>query len=564
MRDKTQNRLLIIGALIAGIGSASAVNIAANEQKAPDPESLFETSDKCHACHNGMTSSAGDDASIGTKWRSTIMSHSAKDPYWHAAVRREILEHPKAKEAIEDKCSTCHMPIARFVQKENNLKGEVLSNIENGMHRTDSRLSALSEDGVTCAVCHQIQSNNLGDKKSFDGGFTVDTKRPIEERIVFGPFDIADGTAEIMRSAAGFIPKQSKHMKESAFCATCHTLYTHALDKHGNEKAELAEQVPYLEWLHSDYVDTHSCQDCHMKTVEGTAPISSVLGKPREGVVEHLFKGGNFLLLRLLAKHRVEMGLSALPEELDANRKTTMAHLSSATANLSVDTSLGLLENGGLAFAVVVENLAGHKLPTAYPSRRVWLHVTVSDANGKRIFESGVLNDNGSIKGNDNDVDALRFEPHYAEITEPEQVQIYESIMGDLNGAVTTGLLSAASYLKDNRVLPSGFDKTTADKSVAVVGDAWTDGDFTAGQDRILYRVPLENAQGPFTVKAELWYQPIGYRWAMNLESVKGDEPRRFMRMYRSIPGRETAVQLTEVQAVLAQPEEPTIVTPPQ
>src|ERR1700724_1978085 len=98
---------------------------------------------------------------------------------------------------------------------------------------------------------------------------------------------------------------------------------------------------------------------------------------------------------------------------------------------------------------VFVENLSGHKLPTAYPSRRVWLHVTVRDRNGKAIFESGALNSDGSIVGNDADADATRFEPHYAEITQPDQVQIYETILGDAIGKPTTGLLTGLRYLKD-------------------------------------------------------------------------------------------------------------------
>jgi hypothetical protein len=34
----------------------------------------------------------------------------------------------------------------------------------------------------------------------------------------------------------------------------------------------------------------------------------------------------------------------------------------------------------------------------------------------------------------------------------------------------------------------------------------------------VRYSVALGAAQGPFTVQAELWYQPIGYRWANNLK----------------------------------------------
>ena len=46
---------------------------------------------------------------------------------------------------------------------------------------------------------------------------------------------------------------ESKHIRASELCATCHTLLTQALDAQGKVIGELPEQVPYQEWLHSDY-----------------------------------------------------------------------------------------------------------------------------------------------------------------------------------------------------------------------------------------------------------------------------------------------------------------------
>jgi hypothetical protein len=83
--------------------------------------------------------------------------------------------------------------------------------------------------------------------------------------------------------------------------------------------------------------------------------------------------------------------------------------------------------------------------------------VTVRDRGGRIVFESGALRPDGSIAGNDNDADKTRFEPHYREITNADEVEIFESILGDVNGQVTTGLLNGVRYLKDNRLLPSGF-----------------------------------------------------------------------------------------------------------
>jgi hypothetical protein len=151
-------------------------------------------------------------------------------------------------------------------------------------------------------------------------------------------------------------------------------------------------------------------------------------------------------------------------------------------------------------------------------------------------FESGALRPNGSIVGNDNDADPATYEPHYAEITGSHQVQIYEDILGDMNGKVTTGLLTGVRYLKDNRILPTGFDKHTQDTDIAVVGHALEDPGFAAGGHHVRYSVSIGNAQGPFTIEAELWYQPIGFRWANNLKSYDhADEPRRFNAYYDSM-----------------------------
>jgi hypothetical protein len=103
--------------------------------------------------------------------------------------------------------------------------------------------------------------------------------------------------------------------------------------------------------------------------------------------------------------------------------------------------------------------------------------------------ESGAISPNGLIQGNDNDTAATKFEPHYTEIRQPDQVQIYESIMSDPAGTPTTGLLTAVRYLKDNRLLPRGFDKASANADVAVQGGAASDADFTGGGDRVRYSV---------------------------------------------------------------------------
>jgi hypothetical protein len=265
-----------------------------------------------------------------------------------------------------------------------------------------------------------------------------------------------------------------------------------------------------------------------------------VWGVKRRNVSRHDFRGGNFLILGMLNKYRAELNVSALPQELDASVRRTVTHLQSETSRVSVDDMR--MVNGRLRATVSVRNLTGHKLPTAYPSRRAWLHVTVRDASGAIVFESGAVEPSGAIRGNDNDADAAAYEPHYCEITSADQVQIYESVMGDAKGRVTTGLLSAVRFVKDNRLLPSGFDKRSAHADIAVIGAADDDADFAGGGDRLDYSVDVRDATGPFVVRAELLFQPIGFRWARNLEARPAFETTRFVSYYDAMAKSSSVV----------------------
>jgi hypothetical protein len=191
---------------------------------------------------------------------------------------------------------------------------------------------------------------------------------------------------------------------------------------------------------------------------------------------------------------------------------------------------------------VDVANLTGHKFPTGYPSRRTWLHVTVRDRQGRPVFESGAITAAGMIQGNDNDTDAAKYEPHYDQITSADQVQIYEPILGDMNNVPTTGLLTATHYLKDNRLLPRGFDKATADKDIGVYGSAMQDGTFTSDGDRVRYVIDAPAGGGPFMTTVELMYQPIGYRWAHNLDKYEAPEPKRFVGYFNEMSSGSSVV----------------------
>jgi hypothetical protein len=498
---------------------------------APHADAFFMTSHDCLACHNGLTTPTGEDVSIGVSWRASIMANSSRDPYWHAAVRRESIDHPSAAHEIEDECSNCHMPMSRTTARAAGQPGKVFAHLPIGAGRSEE--DRLAADGVSCTICHQIGPERLGTRESFTGGFVISPPTSAGERRMFGPFDIDAGRTSLMRSATGMTPTEASHVRDSELCATCHTLYTQARGPQGKVIGELPEQVPYLEWRHSAFRKERSCQSCHMPAVSAPMRMSSVLGEEREGLGRHTFLGGNFFMLRMLNRYRSELGVEALPQELDAAAHATIAQLQRNTATISVvrtDTTGGRID-----VEVSVRNLTGHRLPTGYPSRRVWLQLTVRDRENQLVFGSGEITPSGLIRGNDNDTDAARVEPHYAEIRSEDQVQIYESVMRDINGKITTGILQATGYAKDNRLLPRGFDKATAVPDIAVIGAARDDADFTDEGDRVRYIVDTAGRAGPFRIDVELRYQPIAFRWAQNLRDYNADETRRFVRWFEAM-----------------------------
>jgi hypothetical protein len=177
----------------------------------------------------------------------------------------------------------------------------------------------------------------------------------------------------------------------------------------------------------------------------------------------------------------------------------------------------------------------------------VWLHVTVKDANDDVIFESGRPQPDGRITGDDALESDPSFEPHHELITSGDQVQIYEPVLLDSEGQVTYTLLRAVAYAKDNRLLPSGFDKHTASSDTAAYGDASTDTNFTGGGDQVTYSIRVP--EGPLTVKADLLFQSVAYEFAEDLRPDNTDLVNRFMAQYDA--SDKTPITVATVQATV-------------
>src|SRR5581483_11451891 len=198
--------------------------------------------------------------------------------------------------------------------KSEGKKAEIFSHLPLS---SDGQETAAAADGVSCSVCHQIEKQRLGTPESFNGNVVVQGTNNKNERPEYGPFAVDAGHQRIMHSSTGgFVPTQGEQIRDAGLCGSCHTLKTEALGPGGKHIGSLPEQMPFLEWQHSDYREARTCQDCHMPEVTEPVAITSVYGPPRQGMHRHEFIGGNFFLERLLNQYRDELSVVALPQEL--------------------------------------------------------------------------------------------------------------------------------------------------------------------------------------------------------------------------------------------------------
>ncbi|NBC65470.1 MAG: hypothetical protein GVY07_07440, partial [Bacteroidetes bacterium] len=106
-----KNLMIIISLPILTMALGVSINNYNTENPEPVPQIhgmdlataqqmlLFSTGDNCMNCHNNLVSPSGEDISFGSNWRASMMANSARDPYWHAAVRREVMDHPESRAA---------------------------------------------------------------------------------------------------------------------------------------------------------------------------------------------------------------------------------------------------------------------------------------------------------------------------------------------------------------------------------------------------------------------------------------------------------------------------------
>ena len=491
-----------------------------------ETSTLFRGSGNCVLCHestgNAMTWN-GIDVSPISYWRSTMMGNSSKDPLWRAMVAEEVHNFPQIQELIEKTCLRCHSPMGYT---------EAFFNGDTTYSMAQLKQDPLANDGVSCTLCHQINSDNFGSDGSYSGHYNI-----YADSVIYGPYDSSDTQFMPIWPNVNYTVEYAPHMNQSELCATCHTLFTPYLDNQGNIAGTFPEQTPYLEWKNSNYqAQNIQCQDCHMPKIYDPIKISSRGSYPdRTPFWRHTFVGGNVYMLKILKANIDSINATAEPEHFDSTIARAEHNMSENTLVLSTFSDF---QNDTLEIRVILENLAGHKIPTGIPFRRMWIHLRVEEVGGPVIFESGEWDTEGKIADYNSD-----YEPHYNIISSEDDVQAYEGVFIDVDQNVTYTLLRAAEFVKDNRIPPVGFTSSHYSyDSTGIFGDAVSDPNFNkdggnegTGMDIVTYKISGEQNK-TYRVTAEVCYQSVKPELVDHLRGISEPDITRFVDMYDAIP----------------------------
>lgn len=298
--------------------------------------SPFALSADCAQCHTNHYE----------EWRGSMHAYAMVDPVFRAIVGVRQADFNGTQDQF---CTQCHTPVGTRA-------GKVVDNFD------FDALDPVSLDGVGCATCHKVTEIH----RPYNAGQIITPEAPMQ-----GP--ISDPAANNFHASA-----VNPIFDESTFCAACHDVV---------EVSGLNIERPFAEWTESPAAAAgRNCQSCHMPEYDGIAAWNA---PPREGLHKHTFTGVDVPMLDGFVSD----------ERKDEIRAEVQALLD-GSISLRIDGAAGVVPGDQFDLFITVQNeIDAHNFPTGSTNiRQSWLEVSVTDANGTVLYESGTLDDNGDLK----------------------------------------------------------------------------------------------------------------------------------------------------------------------
>ena len=318
----------------------------------PSAEPPFELSDfeapqTCAECHPNHYA----------EWAGSMHAYSFEDPLFFTF---NFAEQESTSGALGQWCNSCHSPVGP-------LTGTTSDFFDPGS------LPDVVKAGIHCDVCHTIESPTL---------------EATEERVelAISPGDTKYGQLPGYDLGPDVHKVEQRLFYEnSSYCRPCHNVIINGLDV----------EVTYDEWENSIYAPRgdSQCQNCHMPTYAGQAAVD---GPQRERVHRHWFTG-------------VDVALTDFPDH-EANLQRVDALLKNAVT-FSINTPASVVAGDTAVIAVTVYNdKTGHAIPSGTSfARQMWVELSVADAGGDTLYQSGHLDANGDLRDASSDPDLVLF-----------------------------------------------------------------------------------------------------------------------------------------------------------
>ena len=446
------------------------------------------------------------------------MGLAGRDPIFFSQLQSETNNLPEFTTCIETTCLHCHGVMGQR-QLAIDTEGQdtegceqlfviappsqvpfgkpfALDMVTQWPNSTDNEFQeygARARDGISCTVCHHIADTDQGLEDTFTGNFVTG---PADE--IYGPYEQV--SVKPMQQATGITPRLGSQVSNSDLCGSCHNILLPVFTNEGEITGYSYEQTTGLEYDNSVFAmtgtESQSCQDCHMPThfdgkeltfeiasiesnmfppTTNRLPDSEITLTERSPYVRHTLHGLNLFINQIFQQFPLMLGyaqlvgLPAVPQtpSLITGQASMieMAQRQVATVNIK---ELSINQDGELEAVVEVTNLTGHNLPSGVGFRRVFIEFLVRDSDGNVLWASGRTNKLGAIVHGTTDIvlpseqpvkfPAIPFQPHYQTITRQDQVQIYQELIKDSAGDLTTSFLRRVTKVKGNSIRPRGYD----------------------------------------------------------------------------------------------------------
>jgi hypothetical protein len=281
-------------------------------------------------------------------------------------------------------------------------------------------------------------------------------------------------------------------------------------------------------------------------------PADQLVLEERTFYARHQLNGINVFALEMFDQFRTDLGLYAtdglLPDPLRGTYNGQQNAVDGAVlqAQSSAQVSLDSVTINGsqLQADVRVKNLVGHKFPSGVSFRRAFVDFQVLDGQGNVLWESGGTNANGAITdtlGNPLITEFFSpaqqtYQPHFwtgNPITSDQQVEIYEEMVLDPQGQLSTSFLSLDDKVKDNRIQPQGWSSSGPNADITQSEGTGADPNYQNGSgcSVVRYQVPLTAIPNAAKVQATLYYQSIPpYYLRQRSEDARGPDTARLVK----------------------------------